>query len=310
MSHPSDDQPVVAVLIPCHNEALTVATVIADFRQAIPQASIHVFDNNSADATLECARDAGAIVWQEHHQGKGNVVRRMFAEVDADIYLMVDGDATYDAASAPAMIKLLREQNLDMVVARRVSQQEQAYRSGHRSGNQLLTAAVGFIFGQQMSDILSGYRAFSHRFVKSFPATSQGFETEAELSIHALRLRLPIAEMDTPYFARPEGSVSKLKTWSDGMRILTKILRLFSLEKPLQFFALIALLFTLAASALFIPVLNEYFATGLVAKIPSLIVAVGGYLIAVLSMMIGVILRSISSGQLEARRFAYLSSRR
>jgi hypothetical protein len=191
-----------------------------------------------------------------------------------------------------------------------VSQDEQAYRSGHRSGNHLLTAAVGFIFGQQLTDILSGYRVFSHRFVKSFPATSQGFETETELTIHALQLRLPVAEMETPYFARPEGSVSKLKTWSDGIRILAKILRLFSLEKPLRFFSLIALLFALAASALFIPVLMEYFATGLVAKIPSLIVAVGAYLIAVLSLMIGVILRSISSGQLEARRFAYLNIRR
>jgi len=287
-----------------------VATVIAGFQRSLPDASIHVFDNNSSDATSERARNAGATVWREHHQGKGNVVRRMFAEVEADVYLMVDGDATYDAASAPAMVKLLLEEHLDMVVARRVSKDHEAYRSGHRRGNQLLTAAVGFIFGQKLSDILSGYRAFSRRFVKSFPASSHGFETETELTVHALQMRLPIAEIETPYFARPAGSFSKLKTWSDGMRIMGKILRLFSLEKPLRFFSIIAFIFFLAATVLFIPVLNEYFATGLVPKFPSLIVAVGGYLMAVLALMVGVILRTTSAGQLEARRLAYLNLRR
>ena len=304
---PKETRPRIAVLIPCHNEEAAVARVIADFRHALPQADIHVFDNNSTDGTAERARTAGATVWQERRQGKGNVVRRMFAEIEADVYVMVDGDATYDAASAPAMVQLMLDQHLDMVVARRVSTEQEAYRAGHRSGNRLLTAAVGYIFGQQLTDILSGYRVFSRRFVKSFPASSQGFETETELTIHALQMRLPIAEVDTPYFVRPAGSVSKLNTWRDGWRILTKILRLFSLEKPMQFFSIIALGFFLAASILFIPVLLEYFATGLVPKFPSLIVAVGGYVMMVLSLMVGVILRTTSAGRLEARRFAYLN---
>jgi glycosyltransferase involved in cell wall biosynthesis len=299
--------PRIAVLIPCYNEAAAIGTVIGDFRRVFPAARICVFDNNSSDGTAVRAQAAGAEVWHEPRQGKGHVVRRMFAEIDADVYLMVDGDATYDADSAPAMIETLLSQRLDMVVGRRVSEDQAAYRSGHRTGNRLLTSAVSFIFGQQMSDILSGYRAFSRRFVKSFPATAVGFETETELTVHALQLRLPVAEIDTPYFARPQGSASKLSTWSDGLRILVKILRLFSLEKPLRFFSLLALAFFLAATALFLPVLIEYFETGLVSRIPSLIVAVGGYLVTILWLMVGIILRTTSAGRLEARRLAYLA---
>jgi glycosyltransferase involved in cell wall biosynthesis len=300
-----DAKPKVAVLIPCHNEAATVASVVHAFRRALPDATIHVCDNNSSDATAQIAREAEATVWSERHPGKGNAVRRLFAEIEADAYIMVDGDATYDAASAPAMLELLLTHHLDMVVARRVSTQTDAYRPGHRSGNRILTAAVGYLFGRELTDILSGFRAFSRRFVKSFPASSQGFEIETELTVHALQMRLPVAEMGSAYSARPEGSVSKLNTWRDGLRILGKILRLFSLEKPLQFFGIIALGCCTVASLLFVPVLLEYMATGLVPKIPSLIVAVGGYLLAVLSLVVGVILRITSAGSLEARRFAY-----
>ena len=302
-----ENKPRLAVLIPCHNEAATVARVVTDFRLALPDAVIHVCDNNSTDDTAKIARESHAVVWSEVHPGKGSVIRRLFAEIEADIYIMVDGDATYDAASAPAMVELLQKHHLDMVVARRIITQQEAYRSGHRSGNRILTATVGYIFGRQLTDILSGFRIFSRRFVKSFPATSHGFEIETELTVHALQMRLPIAEIDSPYFARPEGSVSKLNTWPDGFRILGKILRLFSLEKPLQFFSIIASACFLVASLLFIPVLFEYIETGLVPKFPSLIVAVGAYLLAVLWLVVGIILRTTSAGRLEAKRFAYLN---
>ena len=302
--------PALAVGIPCRNEEATIAAVVAAFKRALPGAVIHVFDNNSTDATAEAARQAGANVWGELHPGKGNVVRRFFAEIEADVYLMVDGDDTYDAASAPGMIRLLVEQHLDMVVARRVSEDAGAYRTGHRLGNRLLTAAVSSIFGSQLKDMLSGYRVFSRRFVKSFPASSHGFEIEAELTVHALQMRLPIAEIASPYFARREGSVSKLNTWRDGMRILATILRLFSLEKPLRFYSLVALFFFLAASILFVPVLLEYFQTGLVPRYPSLIVAVGVYLAAILSVVVGIVQRTSSAARKEAKRFAYLSVRK
>jgi putative flippase GtrA len=225
----------VAVLIPCYNEAATIGRVVSDFRAALPEARICVFDNNSTDATVEEARAAGAEVWFEHRQGKGSVVRRMFAEIEGDVYLMVDGDATYDAASAPLMVDTLVSQSLDMVVARRETADKAAYRAGHRAGNRLLTGAVAWIFGRQMTDILSGYRVMSRRFVKSFPAMTEHFGIETELTVHALQLRLPVQEVGTPYFARPEGSASKLNTWSDGLYILGTILRLFVLERPLRF---------------------------------------------------------------------------
>ena len=296
----------VAVLVPCYNEAATIATVVSDFRAALPDARICVFDNNSTDDTVDQARAAGAEVWFERRQGKGSVVRRMFAEIDADVYLMVDGDATYDAASAPRMVEALVSQSLDMVVAKRVSVEQAAYRSGHRMGNRLLTGTVAWIFGRQMTDILSGYRAMSRRFVKSFPAMAEHFGIETELTVHALQLRVPVQEVETPYFARPEGSDSKLNTWSDGLYILGTILRLFVLERPLQFFLIFALLFFLAATLLFVPVLAEFFATGQVLKFPSLIVAVGGYTLAVLCLVMGTLLYTTATGRLEAKRFRYL----
>ena len=210
----------VAVLVPCFNEETAIAQVVRDFRAALPQATVYVYDNNSTDRTVEVARAAGAVVRRETHQGKGNVVRRMFSDIDADVYVLVDGDATYDAPSAPAMIERLIEERLDMVVAARVHADDAAYRRGHVTGNRLLTGFVDTVFGAKFSDILSGYRAFSRRFVKSFPVLSGGFEIETELTIHALELELPVAEIKTPYFARPEGSESKLSTWSDGFRIL------------------------------------------------------------------------------------------
>ena len=296
----------VAVLIPCLNESATIARVIEDFRDALPAARICVFDNNSTDATVEEARAAGAEVWFERRQGKGSVVRRMFAEIEADVYLLVDGDATYDAASAPLLVDTLVGQSLDMVVARRETTDPGAYRAGHRTGNRLLTGAVAWIFGRQMTDILSGYRAMSRRFVKSFPAMTERFGIETELTVHALQLKLPVQEVGTPYFARPKGSTSKLHTWSDGLYILGTILRLFVLERPLQFFLILALLFFAAATVLFVPVLLEYFATGLVLKFPSLIVAVGGYTMAVLCLVMGTLLYTTATGRLEAKRFRYL----
>jgi len=298
----------IAVLIPCYNEEAAIGQVVEAFRAALPGSRICVFDNNSSDRTAEVAAAAGAEIWTENRQGKGNVVRRMFAEIDADIYLMVDGDATYDAESAPRMVAELVEQRLDMVVARRVSTTDQAYRTGHRLGNRLLTGAVAWIFGHMMTDILSGYRAFSRRFVKSFPAMARGFETETELTVHALQLRLPVAEIETPYYPRLEGSDSKLNTWRDGFRILGTILRLFVLEKPFQFFLLLSLLFLAAATVLFVPVLIEYFGTGFVLRVPSLIVAVGGYVMALICLIMGTLLYTASISRLEAKRFKYLEA--
>jgi glycosyltransferase involved in cell wall biosynthesis len=303
----SDSTPQsIAVLIPCYNEEAAIARVVREFRSVLPEARICVFDNNSTDGTTEEARQAGAETWSENRQGKGHVVRRMFSEIDADVYLMVDGDATYDSASARAMIRELNDNKLDMVVARRISTDDDAYRAGHQLGNRLLTGAVAWIFGPMLTDILSGYRAMSRRFVKSFPALATGFETETELTVHALQLRLPISEIETPYFPRQEGSDSKLNTWSDGLRILGTIIRLFVLEKPFQFFLLVSGLFMTAASILFVPVLLEFFETGLVLKIPSLIVAAGGYLMALISLIMGTLLYTTSISRLEAKRFQYL----
>jgi len=233
------DQYTIAVLVPCYNEGVAVAKVVKDFRAALPSAAIFVFDNNSTDNTAAAARAAGAEVFQEKRQGKGFVVRRMFTDVEADIYVMVDGDATYDAPSAPAMIERLLDDRLDMVVANRVDSEQAAYRAGHRTGNWLLTAFVIEVFGHTIKDMLSGYRVFSRRFVKSFPVLSGGFEIETELTIHALELGLAVAEIDTPYYARPKGSASKLNTWRDGFRILLTIVRLYRAERPLPFFSAI-----------------------------------------------------------------------
>jgi len=309
----------IAVLVPCFNEEAAVATVIRDFRKALPQARILVYDNNSSDRTVAVAREAGAEVRSERRQGKGHVVRRMFADVDADIYVLVDGDATYDAASAPRMIEMLLSDHLDMVVGFRVDQAEAAYRPGqvdqaeaayrpgHRTGNWMLTSFLSSVFGQAFKDILSGYRVFSRRFVKSFPVLSDGFEIETELSVHALELALPVAETETPYYARPEGSFSKLNTWRDGFRILGTILKLYRSEKPLRFFTAIGVFLTLVSIGLAIPVIFTYLEEGLVPRLPTAVLSMGMMILAVLSVSSGLVLDTVTRGRREMKLLAYLS---
>jgi glycosyltransferase involved in cell wall biosynthesis len=297
----------VAVLVPCYNEETAVATVVADFRKALPAAEIFVYDNNSSDRTVEIARATGAVVRSERRQGKGHVVRRMFADVDADIYVLVDGDATYDAPSAPRMIDRLVNDHLDMVVGLRVDQSVAAYRPGHRTGNWMLTSFLSTVFGQAFKDILSGYRVFSRRFVKSFPVLSDGFEIETELSVHALELALPVTEIETPYYARPEGSVSKLNTWRDGFRILGTILKLYRSEKPLRFFALIGIFLMLVSIGLAIPVVITYLEEGLVPRLPTAVLSMGLMIVAVLSVSSGLVLDTVTRGRREMKLLAYLS---
>ncbi len=299
--------PRIAVLVPCFNEEAAVATVIADFRKALPSAEIFVYDNNSSDRTAAVAREAGASVRSECRQGKGHVVRRMFADVDADIYVLVDGDATYDAASAPRMIDTLLSDHLDMVVGLRVDQVEAAYRLGHRTGNRLLTGFLSSVFGQAFKDILSGYRIFSRRFVKSFPVLSDGFEIETELSVHALELALPVAEIETPYYARPEGSVSKLNTWRDGVRILGTILKLYRSEKPLRFFTAIGVFLTLVSVGLATPLLVTYLEEGFVPRLPTAVLSMGLMILAMLSVSSGLVLDTVTRGRREMKLLAYLS---
>ena len=300
------NEPRLAVLIPCFNEAAAIGKVVRDFRAALPDATIFVYDNNSGDATVQVASAAGAIVRSERLQGKGNVVRRMFADVEADVYILVDGDATYDAASAVRLIGMLLDDNLDMVVGSRVHTDAQAYRRGHRFGNKVLTGFVAWLFGKSFTDILSGYRVFSRRFVKSFPALSKGFETETELTIHALELRMPVAEVDTPYGVRPEGSASKLSTYRDGFRILRLILALHKHERPFQFFATLALLLAIISVGLAAPIVLEWLRTGLVPRFPTAILATGVMILAYLSLTAGVILETVTRGRLEVRRLVYL----
>lgn len=296
----------VAVLIPCYNEAATIEAVVHDFLQVLPQATIYVYENASTDDTADRARRAGAVVRSESLRGKGNVVRRMFADVEADVYVMVDGDDTYDAASAAKLISRLSNEHLDMVVGCRVSSAQEAYRAGHRFGNRMLTRCVSLIFGDRFTDMLSGYRAFSRRFVKSFPALSLGFEIETELTIHALTLNVPIAEVSTPYGARPIGSSSKLSTYRDGFRILMTILNLFKNERPLAFFASLAALLALASVSLSVPVLLTYLQTGLVPRLPTALLSTGIMLLAFLSVACGLILDTVTQGRRELRRLAYL----
>src|ERR1700716_2522560 len=297
----------LAVLVPCFNEEAAVATVVADFRKALPAAKIYVYDNNSSDRTAVVAREAGAEVRSERRQGKGHVVRRMFADIDADIYVLVDGDATYDAASAPRMIDTLISDHLDMVVGFRVDQAEAAYRPGHRTGNWMLTSFLSLVFGQAFRDILSGYRVFSRRFVKSFPVLSDGFEIETELSGHALELALPAIEIETPYYARPEGSVSKLNTWRDGFRILGTILKLYRSEKPLRFFTVIGIFLMLVSIGLAIPVIVTYLEEGLVPRLPTAVLSMGLMILAVLSVSSGLVLDTVTRGRREIKLLAYLS---
>jgi glycosyltransferase involved in cell wall biosynthesis len=297
----------VAVLIPCCNEAVAVASVIAGFRKALPDATVYVYDNNSKDCTKDIAAKAGAIVRLVVHPGKGNVVRRMFADIDADVYVLVDGDDTYDVGSAPAMIEKLLTEQLDMVVGCRKSEQIQAYRLGHRLGNRILTGFVAVLFGRQFNDILSGYRVFSNRFVKSFPALATGFETEAELTIHALELRMPVGEIDTLYKCRPEGSTSKLNTYRDGLRILLTVTRLFRLERPVWFYSILAVLFLLSSIGLGIPLLSTYLATGLVPRFPTAILAASLAVLGSISFATGLILDTVTLSRQELRRLAYLA---
>lgn len=300
-------QPRIAVLVPCYNEEAAVATVVADFRKALPGAEIYVYDNNSRDNTAAVAREAGAIVRSERRQGKGHVVRRMFADVEADIYVLVDGDATYDAPSAPRMIDKLLEEHLDMVVGLRIDQSQAAYRLGHRTGNRMLTGFLSSTFGHAFKDILSGYRVFSRRFVKSFPVLSDGFEIETELAVYALELSLPVAEVETPYYARPQGSFSKLNTWRDGFRILGTMLKLYRSERPLRFFTLIGILLALAAITLAIPIVVTFIETGLVPRLPTAVLSMGLTIVAMLSVSSGLVLDTVTRGRREMKMLAYLS---
>ncbi len=298
----------IAVLIPCFNEEATVGQVIKDFRHTLPDAQILVYDNNSKDRTVEVALAAGAIVRSEPLQGKGNVVRRMFADVEAEVYILVDGDSTYDAASAPKMIKLLIDNQLDMVNGARVTDIKEAYRPGHRFGNWLLTSIVSWTFGNRVKDMLSGYRVFSRRYVKSFPSLSVGFETETELTIHALHLRMPIAEVATPYKDRPAGSISKLSTFKDGFRILWMILVFVKEEKPMSFFSFIALFFCLFSVALMLPIIREFILTGMVPRLPTAVLSMSMMIIGFLSMACGLILDTVTRGRSEMKRMRYLST--
>jgi glycosyltransferase involved in cell wall biosynthesis len=297
----------VAVLLPCYNEASVVGMTVSSFRSALPDATIYVFDNNSTDNTADIASAAGALVRMERTQGKGNVVRRMFADIDADIYVMADGDATYDASAAPQMIRQLREDRLDMVVGVRCSDMRSSYRRGHRLGNILLTRVLSHLFGRSYSDVLSGYRVFSRRFVKSFPVFSAGFEIETEISIHALELRMPVAEVITKYNPRPKGSASKLYTYRDGWRILTTILSLFRIERPAIFFGGIGGLLACISVIISVPLAITYMKTSLVPQMPTAVLSTGLMILAFLSFFSGLILDTVVHGRREVRRLAYLA---
>jgi glycosyltransferase involved in cell wall biosynthesis len=297
----------IAVLVPCYNEEAAIAKVVTDFRAALPGATIYVYDNNSRDQTSARAGEAGAVVRIEMRQGKGNVVRRMFADIEADIYVLVDGDDTYDAGAAPRMIASMIEQGADLMTARRIHTDAAAYRPGHVLGNRMLTGLTALLFRVHLSDMLSGYRIFSRRFVKSFPFTAEGFAIETELTIHAVRLMMPMSEMDTRYKERPLGSVSKLNTWRDGFRILGTIFYLMREERPLMFFSVISLLFAAVAVIIGAPVISDYWHTGLVPRLPTAVLATGLMVIAFLSLTCGLILDTVTRGRWEAKRMAYLA---
>jgi len=299
--------PKVAVLLPCYNEEAAIAQTIEGFRKVLPDAAIYVYDNNSRDRTIEVARAAGAVVRTERMQGKGNVVRRMFADIEADIYVMADGDATYDPASAPAMVARVAEEGLDMIVGTRVHEAAEAYRRGHVLGNRMMTGILASLFGRSFTDIFSGYRVFSRRFVKSFPVLSAGFEIETEISVHALELKMPVGEVETRYFARLEGSESKLNTYRDGWRILKTIAVLYRIERPMLFFGWIAGLFALLAIGMSIPLAFTWFETGLVPRFPTAILATGLMILAFLNLFTGLILDTVVRGRREVRRLAYLA---
>lgn len=299
--------PRIAVILPCYNEAGAIVQTVQDFRRALPAADIYVFDNNSTDGSYDLAAGAGAIVRRVAQQGKGHVVRRMFADVEADIYVMADGDATYEAAAAPRLVAAMLEDNLDMVVGARRSEVEEAYRRGHRFGNWALTSLLKQLFGRSFTDILTGYRVFSRRFVKSFPVLSAGFEIETEISVHALELAMPVSEIMTVYGARLEGSASKLSTYRDGWRILRTIFTLYRIEKPILFFGIIATLLAVAGIILATPLIITYIETGLVPRFPTAILVTGLMILATLSGMCGLILDTVVRGRREIRRLAYLT---
>jgi len=297
----------IAVLIPCYNEEIAIAKVVRDFRHSLPDAMIYVYDNNSTDSTGTMARSAGASVRREMLQGKGYVVRRMFADIEADIYVLVDGDDTYDANDAPRMVRLLVEEQLDMVNGARVTDIKAAYRPGHRFGNAMLTGMVARIFGNRVSDMLSGYRVFSRRFVKTFPALAAGFEIETEFTVHALELGMAVGEVSTAYRDRPAGSTSKLRTYTDGIRIFRTIVTLVKEERPLQFFSLIGTLLLVISLGLGLPVIIEFLQTSLVPRLPSAVLATGLVLLSFLCFVCGLILDTVTRGRQEGKRLAYLA---
>ena len=298
----------IAILLPCYNEGPAIHDVVKDFRTALPEATVYVYDNNSTDNTAAEARRAGAIVREEPAKGKGNVVRRMFADIEADIYLMADGDGTYDPETAPLLVQKLIDDNLDMVVGARVAAEGQAtYRAGHVWGNRMLTGCVVFIFGRGFTDMLSGYRAFSRRFVKSFPALSRGFETETELSVHALSLNIPTGEVETKYFERAEGTASKLSTYADGIRILNFIALLFKEVRPFLFFSAVAVVLFLISMIFGVQVLAEFYRTGMVAGMARAVLTASLMVCALVSFVCGIVLDSVGRGRLEQKRLAYLA---
>jgi glycosyltransferase involved in cell wall biosynthesis len=299
--------PRIAILVPCYNEEAAIAAVVRDFREALPGAAIYVYDNNSKDNTAQMARAAGAVVRTETRQGKGNVVRRMFADIEADIYVLVDGDDTYDAGACPRMIRTAIAEGADLLTARRIHTDAAAYRPGHVLGNRVLTGLTAWLFNVHIGDMLSGYRVFSRRFVKSFPFTAEGFGIETELTVHAVRLMMPLAEMDTRYKERPVGSVSKLNTYRDGFRILRTIVHLVREERPLVFFMVGFVLLALLSVLISVPVVNDYIHTGLVPRLPTAILATGLMLLAFLSLTCGLILDTVTRGRWEQKRMAYLS---
>ena len=304
---PKTDSPSIAVLLPCYNEEAAIAATVAGFKAALPGATVYVYDNNSSDRTRGIAAEAGAVVRSEKQQGKGHVVRRMFADIDADVYVMADGDLTYDPAAAPTMVEMLLTDGLDMVVGTRRHERKDAYRGGHVVGNKLFTGLLAGLFGRSFSDIFSGYRVFSRRFVKSFPVLSSGFEIETEMSVHALELRMPVGEVETAYSARPEGSHSKLSTFSDGWRILKTIGTLYRVERPVLFYGTVALLLVAAAVILSIPLVITYLHTHLVPRVPTAILVTGMTIVAVLCFFAGLILDTVTRGRREMRRLAYLA---
>ncbi len=305
----STAQPRIAVLLPCYNEEAAIGATVAGFRAALPGATVYVYDNNSSDRTRKVAAKAGAVVRTERQQGKGHVVRRMFADIDADVYVMADGDLTYDPKAAPAMVDLLLADRLDMVVGTRRHEEKEAYRGGHVLGNKVFTGLLSGLFGRSFSDIFSGYRVFSRRFAKSFPVLSAGFEIETEMSVHALELRMPVGEVETAYAARLEGSHSKLSTFGDGWRILRTIITLYRIERPVLFYGSLGAFLLALAILLSVPLIVTYLHTGLVPRLPTAILVTGMTIIAVLCFFTGLILDTVTRGRREVRRLAYLSLR-